>query len=286
MVSKALIVLKNNPVIVVLYFAYTLIMTIWVLLFSPTNFSSSQMSDPRQVQSFLLQMLIYYVSLGIIGLIGLIFLSGFGHMITEAVQLGKTSITSFIPGIKKFFKRILLSALLLCSFLFGFSMVISMLVMIPIVFMTLANGNVRDPSTITGITTVSMGVIFGLMMFAIPFIMLWFPAIFIEDNKVIYSAKCSLKASRNNYGKLFLITLCIYLPIVASSIFAFSKMDALNNSIDVKSLMLMPEYLALMGISSLISLVVLPLFFIIYNDYKEKEALKFINSSEVYLNVE
>ena len=102
-----------------------------------------------------------------------------------------------------------------------------------------------------------------IIILVVPFIMLWLPSIFIDDVKVFEGLKNGAKAGLKNYWKLVLSLLAIYIPIIAYEIFCF---DTIANGI-----IFTPGYLVILVLESIISIVVLPILFIIYKEYRTKQ---------------
>jgi hypothetical protein len=186
--------------------------------------------------------------------LGLVFFSGFGNMITEAVINGTTSAGSFIPGIKKYFGRIFLSTLLLFAFYIGFTIVITIII-IPLTIIAVMMGNIM----ITIVASLIMGLV---VIFALPFIILWYPAIFIKSTGVIQGLKDGLKAGAKNYWKLLLGIVIIYIPVILNVIIEFDSMMA--------GTWYTPTYFVSIILSSTMMMIAFPIIFMIYQDYNSK----------------
>jgi len=190
------------------------------------------------------------------------FISGFGLMIKEAVITGKTSINSFLPGFKKYFVRILLMSLLLFAFAIGFSIVIS-IITIPIMIVQIANSGFENLQNLQNIKNMSLSITLvttSLTIIAIPFMILWLPSIFIDDVKIIQGLKNGVKAGVKNYWRLLVYMIILYLPIIIYQIFSFDTL--------MKGVIFTPSYIAILILEACLSMVILPIFYMIYNEYK------------------
>lgn len=180
-------------------------------------------------------------------------MSGFGNMISETVINGETSAASFLPGLKKYFARVLLASLLLIAFCIGFSSALSIII-IPITVLCVINGSINSLNVIIVLIEVVA------VTLVIPFILLWLPSIFIDNAGVIQGLKNGVKAGVKNYWKLVLVIWMIYIPSAVNIVINFNTiMDG-----DIFTL----GYLVMYILTAIITIVVLPMIFIIYKENK------------------
>ncbi len=257
MISKSFYLLKKNPFLVLFYAIYIAITFVLVLLLYPRDFS--QFSDPQNYMNFdyiayAIIMLKMLIAAGLMFLISLFFTAGYGFMITEAVTTGETSAASFLQGIKKFFVRILLLMLLLIAIVIGISIIIG-IISIPLAFAMVMVGDPFIMSVIIYIVTIA------LVFFSVPFFILWIPAVFIDDTRIMKGLTNGLKAGVKNYWKLLLLLFFMYVPIVIYMLFNINTMYS--------GQIFSAGYFLLLSIEALISIIYLPIVFNIYHNYRQ-----------------
>ena len=255
MIKKSLHLLKNNTVIILFYAIYLVVMFLIVFTLYPKDMNQFNSMNPNSFDFaayFNAMAKIFFASI-LMYACGILFLSGFGCMISEVVLEGKTKATSFLPGISKFFVRVLLASLLLIAFYIGFSIVLSIII-IPITFIMLAYGNMAT-LIITLIAAVAV-------IFTIPFIILWFPSIFIDDAGVIQGLINGAKVGVKNYLKLVFVLFVMYLPIFAYIIVNFDSMS--------KGVIYTPSYFIMCILAAIISIVAIPIIFIMYKENRPR----------------
>jgi hypothetical protein len=255
MLKKSLNILKSNPVIILFYTAFLVVTLLILFALYPKNFSQFTNPDVTTFDfaAYLSMMGKMFICALLMYVLGLLFYSGFGNMMTEAVMDGKTSANSFLPGIRNYFGRILLASLLLIAFSIGFSIVIS-IVTVPIMLLSARNESVNSLSLIISIISSLVVVLVS------PFFLLWCPSIFIDDTGMIQGLVKGAKAGVKNYWKLLLILLILYIPVVANIIFSFKSIE--NGNIFT------PGYLIIGLLTVIISFVSFPIFFLIYKENK------------------
>lgn len=253
MFSRSIQLLKKNPVIIVIYAANLLIMFLIMLLLYPKNMNQFDMNNAANIDfaAFGTAILKMLISVLIMGVLGLIFYAGFGYMMAEAVSKDKTSINSFLPGLKKYLGRVLLMCLLMFAMYMGISIVLSMLI-IPFTIMMVINGN-ESGMVIALIPSI-------IVVFTIPFVALWSPAIFLDNIGVIEGLKNGFQKGAKNYLKLLLILFIIYIPVIVYMITNYSSMS--------KGEIFTPGYIITIVLTSIISIIVAPMLFMIYQDSK------------------
>jgi hypothetical protein len=251
MIGKALKLLKENPVIILAYIVYMALCSAILFTLMPGKYDQTDIVEMLLATARILAMSF------IAGAVGLVFISGFGHMLAEAVTAGRTSIKSFLPGIKVFFVRLLLAVLLLIAIYIGFSIVLSIAYVPLMLILSLNNpGNMATPGS-PGIIVLTSGLYLAVLA-SIPFIILWLPAIFIDNIKVIAAFKKGIKSGTKNYGILFLWTLILYLP---TFIYMVGNMSSIASGITFSI-----GYAANLILTAVISLIYLPAVFILYNE--------------------
>src|SRR5690554_937203 len=120
MLSKTLNILKNNPILILSYFAYIVIVLIVTSGALPNYFTE----DPVKI---LISTIIFTAFILLLCVVGFLFTTGYGSMVSEAVKTGKTSLSSLFPGIKKYFVRILVATLLMFVAYMAVSIIFSLI---------------------------------------------------------------------------------------------------------------------------------------------------------------
>ena len=187
MLEKTIDLLKNNPAIILLY-------TLLSAIFLGIRYLQHIMS----LNDFVSTLLIYILLV--------LLIAGLGNMIKEALQNGKTSPKTFIPGIMKYSIRVFLSFLLL--YLFHFLLAIAQhIILSPFSLLNY----VWDPifTNIAGDI-----IIYCSNIIAIPFVALLPTSIIIDDTSVIHGLKNSFNAGTNNYLKLLFVAIVYYIPTI------------------------------------------------------------------------
>ncbi len=195
------------------------------------------------------------IALLLMFIFSLFFISGYSNMIREAVFSGKTKLLFFLNGIKHFFGRVLLSVLLMAAILMVGSVLLGLL-SIPLTILVTANGF----GSLYAMTLIIMLVTLILVMIPMPFLVLWLPALFLEDTGVIRSLRLGAKAGTKNYWKLFLVTLLIILPPAVYSI--------LNYNVIMKGSLYSVEYCIMLGAMVILSLIYNIYTFVLYHEYR------------------
>lgn len=254
MLAKTFNILRNNPLLIIFYIVYLAVTLAMTISLFPNNYV---LEDPLSAVYVFGQVIVVSILLGIISLL---FFSGYGHMLSEAVVNGNTSAHSFLPGIKKYFVRVLVTALLLIVFYIGFSIAVS-IIMIPLSII-LAVGSVGNPTaSVALISTLFIVIIFVILLFVLPFVLLWYPAIFIDDVNSIEGLKRGARAGVKSYWKLVLAILVIYIPIILY--FAIESPFDLTGAVTYS-----PFYYISIILSSLLSMILLPYIFVVYNEVR------------------
>lgn len=195
MIKRSIHILKTNPIIVLIFSVYIIITILFIHIFYTDNLSPSFKLN-RDLSKMII-LIKTHLGLGLNFILGITFMSGFGYMLTEAIKTGRTKVTSFFAGITNFFLRILLVGLLLIDFGVGLSILISIVTQ-PIISMFLSLGFSSYNFQSTVITIIS--VISEILL--MPFVLLWFPTIFLDDTGVIQGLKSGAKVGLKNYWRL------------------------------------------------------------------------------------
>lgn len=248
------------------YCIYLIIAFLLLFLLYPNNFNEFINTNTNAFNfiAYFIAMAKILMASVLIGILGIIFLSGFYYMISEALITGRTSKLSFLPGIKKYFVRTLLSTLLLYSFSIALSILLSIIV-VAVVFTQILGGS----ESVTGMSIFIMLLTTVIVAIPMPFVLLWFPSIFIDDIGVIQGLKRGAKAGVKNYWKLLLILFIFLVPVGIIMAMSFSKMT--NGNIFT------PGTMAMYLVEAAISIVVSPTLFIIYQGYRQSEISRDVN---------
>jgi len=270
--KKSLLILKSNPMIIVLFVLAIVLLAVPAMLVLPDtnrlmaisgeisrNLTSSSGVDILITEMLfsILKLLLY--SLAVCGF-GIVFIAGLGNMLAAAVNGGKASIKIFRFGIKKFFIKTLLSFLLLVAVIYGFSIIIS-IISIPFALMGVMN-NAFDPDAIAGNQRMVSIVSSGLMIFLYPLILLWFPSIFLNRNDgVLACFKKGFKAGIKKYFVLVAVTVVTLLPTIL--LYIFTK--------NIYSILESPSYILMYAYQAIIMPFLLIYLFELYNEIRENQ---------------
>ncbi|MGI6776973.1 MAG: hypothetical protein ACOX7R_02775 [Acetivibrionales bacterium] len=261
MLKKTLHVLKDNPVLIVLYIAYIAA----AMLITELAFPMYPVGENP------LDILLMFCKIGLgyllLCAVGLLFFAGYGHMLSEAVVHGKSSLHGFLPGIKKFFVRVLVAALLQMAFYIGVTIAIS-IIMIPITIIFVVSSAGDPMQSVSVISTIFMAIIFLLMLFALPFVLLWYPAIFIDDINTIEALKKGARAGAKAYWKLVLAIFIIYIPLFVY--FAIDNPFKIALQSTYGHISYSPAYYIFVVTVSLLSMVLLFYTFTVYEEIRHK----------------
>ena len=275
MFRKSLKVLKNNPILILLFLFAILVYAIPMLLFMPDlkkivdiskeiteNPSNPPMMDLPQMTVMLLSTMKMYLFMLVLGVLGVIFAAGYGNMLASAVNDGKASLKIFIFGIRTFLGKIVLSVLLLLAIGIGFGIVISICT-VPFTFIGIAT-NKFNPEKMLHFQMAMQIVTLIISVFLYPFIELWFPAIFLERNDgVIACFKKGLRAGRKKYLPLVAVMAVMVLPLCILYII----------SGNIYSIIGSPVYIVSLVYQAIILPVVLVYLFTVYNEMKKETGI-------------
>ncbi len=255
MLKKTLQLLKNNPVIILCYGIYLLISILILFLLYPKNFGvdTYTQSGSFDYSLYMVTMRNMLIALLLMFILGLFFASGYGGMLREAVFSGKTKLHNFLNGIKHYFGRVLLCALLTSAIVIVGSILIGIL---SIPFTVIGFGT----DSIDLIVVMIMLITLLLVLIPSPFFILWMPALFLEDTGVFHSIKLGMKAGAKNYWKLLIATFLLILPQTIYSI--------LNYTVIKSGSLFTLEYFVLLGIMSVLSLFYSSYVFLVYHEHR------------------
>lgn len=256
MFKNVLNLLKNNPVIIAFHLMYELLILLIVLLLYPNNINQFGVYGNFNFAVYFMTMGKLFAACGFIFILSLLFMPGFGHMLSEGVTRGKTSVQAFVEGINRFFVRMLLLTLLGMAAAIAFSIIISIIIVPVTIFLTLGGGvaGVQSMSVVIMILTLI------ITIFIIPFVVLSFPSILMDDVSTTQGIKNGAKAGVKNYWKLVAILFMMYLPIIVYEIFYINSAS--------QGAIITPAYIVLLIICGIISLFLLPILFLVYRDYR------------------
>jgi hypothetical protein len=266
MIKKCLDLLKNNPVIIAFYVIYELLLILIILFLYPTNLNQFMDYGSFDFAAYFMMLMKLLTACGLMFILSILFMSGFGHMISEAVAQGKTSAQAFLEGINRFFVRFLLLTLLGIAVAFAFSMIIT-IVLVPITMIQVMSGGT------SGLEFMSLFIVIITLIITIliiPLVLLCIPSILMDDVKVFQGIKNGAKAGVKNYWRLVILLIVMYLPIILYEIIYYDTI--------AKGTIITPSYLVLLIICGTISLFLIPILFIIYKEYRMEQ----INNDTVF----
>jgi len=284
MIKKTLDTLRKNPIIIAAYSFIVLVFIGGFALISPyyNKFNSllfnfyekySEYSDKLDSQKMIEliepQEMIELTKLSVIILIfyllilaiTIVYLPGFGNMLSQAVCNGKTTLKVFFQGIKKYFVKILLASLLLMAIVFGFRITASFLSMF-IAALTNAD-TIIDEQSLYNTQRLMTGIFYIITILSYPLILLWFPSLFMDKNDgVIATLKKGFKAGIRRYKELVLPTAFVLMPSIV--------VQALNyTDINIS----LPVYIVLYAYQVIAILFFATYIFELYNDKKKHNYL-------------
>ena len=114
-------------------------------------------------------------------------------------------------GFRKFFGKVLLSALLLAGIIIGFSIVVS-LITTPLIIAGAISGTFTPANILESQKAIQIFTM-GITIFFYPLLLMWLPAIFTDrQDGVIKCFKNGIRASRKKYLHLLSVTALMMLP--------------------------------------------------------------------------
>ncbi len=254
-VKKTMQLIKSNPIIIIFYAVYLTISILPMLLIYPKSFGVDTYTKNGMFDYslYLVTMRNILIALLLIFVLSLFYIPGYSNMIKEAIFTGKTKASSFLSGIKMFFGRVFLFVLLTIVFAVALSVLLGIL-SIPFTIMAATNGSMY------AMTLIIMLVTLMLVLIPAPFIVLWLPALFLENTGVIRALKLGAKAGAKNYWRILFSTLLLILPQAVYSILSFNLI--------MKGTFYSTGYFVLLGVMSILALIYNIYLFMIYHEYR------------------
>lgn len=196
------------------------------------------------------------------GVMTVVFCSGYGNLQSAVLNGGKASLKVFKYGVKRFTGKVLLSFLLMVGIMYGVSFVMS-LVTTPI----MVAGFITEGGLSAGLSWIQavLEIFLIIMTLVYPFIILWFPATFIDRYEpIIECLKNGLRAGRKKYFRLLPAIIVTMLP----ALIVFLSGDNLLTMYRSPGFILMFPY----------QIIVFPFFltyiFFMYDSYRKENADK------------
>lgn len=255
MLKKTINLIKSNPIIILCYIVYLVISILIIILLYPKSFGLGSSVKAFNFASYIVTMRNMMIALLLMFGISLFFISGFCNMIREAVFSGKTKLSSFIDGIKNYIGRVCLCVLLTAALILIGSVLVGIL-SIPITIIVTMNGN----GTVIFVTMIIMLVTLALVVIPSPFLVLWMPALFLENAGVIQSLRLGAKAGAKNYWRLLVVTVLLILPQAAYSIF--------NYNVIMSGSIYSFGYFILLGVMTVVSFLYNIYIYVLYHEYR------------------
>lgn len=211
MIKKSIELLLKNPAIIIVYAVFSLAAVLLTLLFFSSN------AAPYDSEAIILMLGRIILFLFLISAMMLIYLPGFFNMLAETVTTGTTTFRDFWQGVRRFFVRVLLAGLLFIAMLIGYSIILGMITIPITIISVIIMGGANSASTL--MLSLVIGVVTNLITaLFMPLIMLWLPAMFIDDSGVIDSLRKGTKAGIKNYLPLVITSLVLSIPSILAGI--------------------------------------------------------------------
>lgn len=247
MFIKTMAILKNNPLLVIMLLVVFVLLLASTMLIMPdlasltgiySNMSEYSTYPPEMDMQTAVEMLMISMKIGLFsllyGIVGLFFSAGYGNMLAAAVNEGKASLKVFLYGIRKFTGKVFLSALLLAAIIFGFSFVIS-IISTPFIMAGAIGGVINNDTynfeAMMNTQKVMQIVMFVIMIFLYPLIIMWFPAIFLDrEEGVMACFRNGFRAGVRKYIKLVPLIALLMLPTLLIYLFSANIFEILNET--------------------------------------------------------
>lgn len=254
MLKKIVNLLKNNPMIIITYVALVLIYSVPIAVIT-SKINTKNVSD--------MIIYIFYMLLWIIILTILIIVLAppFLNMLKEASIDGKTGFKSLLRGTRYIGKFILAALFFMVMFIPLSIMILILLAPVLAVLSSVAQNN-TDMYLI-----LSQAVYSFAMVFIMPFLMLWLPALFFENYGVIDCLKCGIKKVKGNYWELVLAAIALMAP---SYILTVCQLITNNQNFAVSYTS--PSFWIMLIINIIAALASLTFLFLLYAEIKKKES--------------
>lgn len=242
MLKKTFSLLKKNPKLILYYVIFIVINTLLAL-------GVSGIINPEKIdEGALNQVAGMWI---IIAVISIIFMAGFGCMLASAVKNGKCTNKDFAYGLKNEIGKMILSFLLILIFLLGFAII---LIMITVPFTMAASVGVSDEFVYSLVMITAIGL---MTLFLYPLFMLWYPAMFIDDVKVMEGLRRGARTSKKCYWTL---VLAVFITVIPS--LTYSLITAFTSTAQVLS----AGYWVFMLVNIIFSFILLVFTFVIYKE--------------------
>ncbi|HEX2947222.1 MAG TPA: hypothetical protein VHT96_14860 [Clostridia bacterium] len=271
MLKKALILLKKNPLLMILpvlavglVFVSELpmlqdinkVMGLSRSMYNVQSPPQMQLQDAMEIMRAGLLMLLFGL---VYCVLAVIFVSGYGNMLAAAVSDGKATMKIFLYGIKKFIGKMTLSFLLFVAVMIGASLVIS-IVTTPILLASMAGARF-DPVSMMNTQKTMQLAISVIMLFLYPFILMWFPAVFMEREEGVTACfRKGIRAGVRNYLPMVAVVAFILLPTLCIYIFT-----------DIYSLFETMDYMLLYVYQAIVLPVISAYLFVRYSVMKAQD---------------
>lgn len=192
----------------------------------------------------------------LIMVVSVLFTSGYGSMIGAAVKHGKCRFKDFFLGIDCFLGRMMFYFVLFSFMAASFLLLIAVAVF-PILLAG-SVGGIKNVGLVSAFLTVGTGLLGSLIY---PSVMLWFPAIFIEDTGVTEGLKKGFVASRKCYWNLVVTT---FVSILPSVIYTIASMVMNGSAVANSSSGLTIGYIIDIAASVIVSFFIFIYIFVVY----------------------
>jgi hypothetical protein len=210
-------------------------------------------------------------------IVSLLMQTGQAGMIKQALLNGQAGFSSFLQGIKRYFWRFVGQLLLLAAMAIAVTVVISIILVALLAGSAFAN-LVNDPAAAEQAANIGIGGVIAIAVIAIGvliggiFIMLWQPAMVIDDVGVFEGLRRGARAVSHHFWSLIGALLLINAIIIGISLGAnYLYAVITGNSIGDISVV---NYMSILGtlINSYLSAVLMAYLFIIYHNFRPADA--------------
>jgi len=259
--KRAIKLLKEKPVLILFYTVYLVVMLMIMFLLYPHDMRQfMEVEDTFELIQLFKMLMNMFIAVILMIVLGILFMAGFGGMVAEACVTGKTYPSSFGKGIQRYGVRTLLAYLLLIVFSVVVSLFIS-LITIPFVILnalSIVNTVGVDSSSLSLISMIPSLISMVIIIFIAPFILLWFPAIYIDNIGVMEGLKRGAKSGVKNYWKLMLAVFVVYIPMGIYLLFEYKTMS--------NGIIFPPSFIVVTVVDSFLALIMIPYLYYIYKN--------------------
>lgn len=267
MVKKTIDTIKSNPMIFIVMFVYVLLIAVLSIpIISETNKTTDNYANitsfsriypdiyARRMSEIMLSCskIIFY-SLMLL-LLRICFISGYGNMVEAAMNEGKASLKIFFYGFRKFFGKVILSALLLVAVTIGFGIVV-LLITIPLTIIGVLSGTFTADNMLSGQKAIQI-FISVIILLIYPLLLLWLPAIFAErKDGVVKCFKNGFREGKRHYVQVLLASVLMMLPVFLQYLLCDNLYELTKT----------PYYLLIYPIQGIILPFVITYLFVLYH---------------------